>query len=314
MKRALIPLTLLATVVAAVVAAPAAAQMVKGTLDPKPLPPLKNPNDPNLPAKELFGRKLTPAPMKARSIGYYISGCLAGGMALPVNGEAWQVMRLSRHRNWGHPILIDVIEDLARKVPKAAGWPGLLIGDMSQARGGPMLTGHLSHQVGLDVDIWLTPAPKRELTRREREEMPATNIVATSKTDVDPKAWTHGHFEVIKAAALDPRVERILVNAAIKKAVCRESSAKDRAAWVHKVRPWWGHNYHFHLRIGCPKDSPHCRSQPPAPHADGCGKALDWWFRESIIHPPPPKHPPKPRKPKTMASLPAECKQVLLAK
>jgi murein endopeptidase len=30
---------------------------------------------------------------------------------------------------------------------------GLLIGDMSQPRDGPMLYGHSSHQIGLDVDI-----------------------------------------------------------------------------------------------------------------------------------------------------------------
>jgi len=295
-------------------AAPAAAQMTVGTLNPKPLPPLKNPNDPKLPAKELFGRKLTPAPLKPRAVGYYVSGCLAGGVALPITGKTWQVMRLSRYRNWGHPVLVSLIERVAAMVPKVAGWPGLLIGDMSQPRGGPMLTGHLSHQVGLDADIWLTPMPNRKLTRREREEMPATNMVAASKTDVNPKAWTHGHFEVLKAAAQDPHVERILVNAAIKKAVCREASENDRATWLNKVRPWWGHNYHFHLRIGCPKGSPHCRSQPPPPKGHACGKALAWWFRDSIIHPPPPKHPPKKRKPKTMANLPAECKMVLTAK
>ena len=40
---------------------------------------------------------------RPRSIGYYTHGCLAGGVALPINGPTWQVMRLSRNRNWGHP-------------------------------------------------------------------------------------------------------------------------------------------------------------------------------------------------------------------
>ncbi len=128
---------------------------------------LANPNDPNLAAKELFGRKPQPVPMAARSIGFYAKGCLAGAQALPINGQTWQVMRLSRNRNWGHPELIDMLERLAAKVPKVAGWPGLLVGDMSQPRGGPMLTGHASHQVGLDADVWLTPMPNRQLTRLE---------------------------------------------------------------------------------------------------------------------------------------------------
>ena len=82
---------------------------------------------------------------------------------------------------------------------------------------------------------------------------------------------------MIKAAAEDPKVERIFVNAAIKKALCREAG-KDRA-FLRKVRPWWGHNYHFHVRIGCPPGSPECKAQDPAADAEGCGKDLDYWFR-----------------------------------
>jgi penicillin-insensitive murein endopeptidase len=283
----------------------------KGSVNPKPLPPLANPDDPKNPAKELFGRKPAPANMQARSIGFYTKGCLAGAVALPINGKTWQVMRLSRNRNWGHPDLIAFMERLAEKVPKISSWPGLLVGDMTQARGGPMLTGHGSHQVGLDADVWLTPMPKTPLSREEREEMSATDMVAADKKDVDPKAWTRDRFLVIKAAAEDPKVERIFVNGAIKKALCREAG-KDRG-FLHKVRPWWGHNYHFHVRMGCPAGSPDCKGQDPANDGDGCGKELDWWLSDAVTHPPPPKEPPKPRPPLTMADLPAACKQVLLA-
>src|SRR5262249_11928718 len=192
-------------------------------------------------AKELFGRKAKPAHLAARSIGFYSKGCLSGAVALPINGETWQVMRLSRNRNWGHPSLVGFLERLSEKGAKA-GWPGLLVGDMSQPRGGPMLTGHASHQVGLDADIWLSPMPSRELTREEREEMSATDVVAADKKDVDPKLWTRAHAAVIKAAASDPEVERVFVNAAIKKALCRDAGTN--RGWLHKVRPYWGHNYH----------------------------------------------------------------------
>ena len=240
----------------------AASAQDRGSVNPKPLPPLANPNDPKNPAKELFGRKPVPANLQARSIGFYTRGCLAGGIALPINGKTWQVMRLSRNRNWGHPELVAFMERLAAKVPKVSNWPGLLVGDMTQPRGGPMLTGHGSHQVGLDADIWLTPMPRTPLSREEREEMSATNVVAEDKKDVDPRIWTPGHLAVIKAAAEDPKVERIFVNAAIKKALCRDAG-KDRG-FLHKVRPWWGHNYHFHVRIGCPPGSPECKGQDPA--------------------------------------------------
>ena len=277
----------------------------KGSVDPKPLPPLANPDDPKNAAKDLFGRKLTPANMQARSIGFYTRGCLAGGIALPVNGKNWQVMRLSRNRNWGHPDLVALLERLAEKAPKV-GWNGLLVGDMAQPRGGTMLTGHWRHQVGLDADLWLTPMPDRELTRQEREEMSATNVVADDWKDVDPKIWTPAHIAILKAAAQDKDVERVLINPAIKKALCRDVTG-DRS-WLHKVRPVLGHNYHFHVRIGCPAGQEGCKAQTAAPADEGCGKDLDWWFTREAVPKPGPGRPPI-----KMSALPAACKQVLLA-
>ncbi len=81
-----------------------------------------------------------------------------------------------------------------------------------------MITGHASHQIGLDVDIWLTPMPGRELSRVEREEMSAVNVVREDRLDVDRSVWTPDHVAVIKAAAEDPQVQRIFVNPAIKRA------------------------------------------------------------------------------------------------
>src|SRR5262249_14285282 len=117
-------------------AAPAAAQD-RGTLNPQPLPPLEHPNDPKTPAKQLFGRKILPTKDKPYVYGFYAHGCLAGAEALPINGPTWQVMRLSRNRNWGHPSLVKFLERLSAKASQK-GWPGLLVGDMSQPRGGPM--------------------------------------------------------------------------------------------------------------------------------------------------------------------------------
>jgi penicillin-insensitive murein endopeptidase len=286
----------------------------KGTLNPQPLPPLAHPDNPATPAKELFGRKTAPGvppTLHSRTIGFYSKGCLADAKALPVNGPTWQVMRLSRNRNWGHPDLVQFLERLAGKAPKT-GWHGLLVGDMSQPRGGPMRTGHASHQVGLDADIWLTPMPDRELTLVEREEMSATMVVAEDRRDVDPHVWTPAHVAVIRAAAKDPQVARIFVNAAIKKALCR-AAGSDRA-WLSKVQPWWGHDYHFHVRLRCPADSPACVEQAARPADDGCsGKELDEWFTEARLHPKPSPFPVKPSPGPKMADLPPACRQVLLA-
>src|SRR5262245_22078054 len=86
-------------------------------------------------AKVLFGREVAPTAGPAQAIGAYERGCLSGAVSLPADGPNWQVMRPSRNRAWGHPVLIALIERLAQKLPATAGWPGLLVGDIAQPRG-----------------------------------------------------------------------------------------------------------------------------------------------------------------------------------
>lgn len=273
----------------------------------------KTSKPPPTPAKELFGAVKAPAPMAARSIGFYAKGCLAGATALPVDGPAWQAMRLSRNRNWGHPDLIATVEKLALDARKHDGWPGLLVGDISQPRGGPMLTGHASHQVGLDADIWLTPMPNHRLTQKEREDLSATSMLAADRVSVDPNIWTPAHMRLIKRAASFPRVERLFVHPAIKKALCDATANDKDRSWLDKVRPMWGHYYHFHIRITCPKGSSKCEDQPEPPSNDGCGKELTHWLAlvSAPPKPKPPGPPARPKPPMTMDQLPAECRSVL---
>lgn len=270
---------------------------------------------PLIPAKTLFGAAKLPADLVAKSIGSYAHGCLAGAEALPADGPSWQVMRLSRNRNWGHPKLVALVEKLAVDSHKLDGWPGLLVGDISQPRGGPMLTGHASHQIGLDADVWLTPMPNRTLSKKEREEINATSMLDNTDVAVDPKIFTEKQVKLIKRAASYPQVERVLVHPAIKKALCQ--AAGTNRGWLGKVRPIQGHYYHFHMRIGCPSGSLNCEPQKAPTGEDGCGKELDEWLaRVAPAKGPPPPRPPgwkpaPPKPPLTLAQLPAECTAVL---
>jgi len=107
-------------------------------------------------------------------------------------------------------------------------------------------------------------------------------------------------------------VQRIFVNAAIKKALCRE--AKGDRSWLSKVRPMYGHDYHFHIRIKCPPGSTECESQPEPSDGEACSAAdLAYWFKDEVLHPKPPAEPPKPKPPMTLAQLPAACRKVLAA-
>ena len=84
-------------------------------------------------------------------------------------------------------------------------------------------------------------------------------------------------------------------------------------SWLRKVRPFWGHDYHFHIRIGCQPGSPGCKAQDATPDDDGCDKSLAWWFTEEPWRPNKNPDAPKARDLMTMASLPKQCRAVLEA-
>lgn len=265
----------------------------------------------DMPAKQAFGTIKLPSRTQPQSYGFYSKGCIAGAVALPVDGPHWQVMRLSRNRNWGHPAMIALLEKLSRDASKT-GWPGLLVGDISQPRGGPMLTGHASHQVGLDADIWLTPMPaNHRFTNQEREEISAVSMLKPNSLYVDPDKWTPSRTALLKHAAGYPEVERIFVHPGIKKQLC--DTVKGDRSWLAKVRPYWGHFYHFHVRIRCQAGSPDCKPQEPVGKDDGCGKALDWWFTDEPWKPAKPGKKPKPPKIMMVSDLPSACAALLNA-
>ncbi|MBO6895992.1 MAG: penicillin-insensitive murein endopeptidase [Shimia sp.] len=260
-------------------------------------------------AKQLFGAKPVASQQSSAPFGGYSKGCLAGGDMLPETGPTWQAMRLSRNRNWGHPEVIDYIKDLSAKAAKQPGWNGLYIGDISQPRGGPMLTGHRSHQLGLDVDIWMLPANRLNLTAAERESISSISMRRDRGAYVN-SSWTKQHHEILKAAASDPRVARIFVFPGAKVEMCDDE--KGNRAWLRKIRPWWGHHYHFHVRLNCPAGTTSCVNQDPPPKGDGCDDARQWV--QDILFPPPPDPnapKPKPRRELQMTDLPQQCVAVL---
>lgn len=261
-------------------------------------------------AKTLFGAQKLPAATPAKSYGFYSKGCFSGGVAIAVDGAHWQAMRLSRNRRWGHPKMIEVIERLSREAA-ADGWNGLLVGDISQPRGGPMLSGHASHQIGLDADIWFTPMPSRRMSAEERETIGSESLLRRNSLHVDDRKWTPAHAAVLRRAASYQEVERILVHPGIKKKLC-DTVSGDRS-WLRKVRPFWGHDSHFHIRISCQPGSRGCKGQEATPRGDGCDKSLAWWFTEEPWRPATGPAKPKARDVMTMASLPAECRTVLAA-
>ena len=212
---------------------------------------------------------------KTAIFGGYAQGCIAGAVPLPLEGPGYQVLRTKRNRFYGHPSLIAYVKKLGQQTRKAS-LPGFLIGDMSQPRGGPMTFGHSSHQTGLDVDIWFRLST-RPLPKAELEHPRPVSLIDSASRAINPETWTSNHARLIRIAATFPEVERIFVNPVIKRMLC-ETERGDRR-WIAKLRPWRGHDEHFHVRLRCPRGMPGCLSQKPLQlNDDGCGEELDKWI------------------------------------
>jgi penicillin-insensitive murein endopeptidase len=274
-------------------------------------------------ANKLFGSKAVPSQQEAMPIGSYAKGCSAGSAELPENGPTWQAMRLSRERNFGHPMMVQYLMDLSQQAAGLGWGKGLYVGDISQARGGPMTSGHASHQIGLDADIWWL-APKRlNLSRAERESLSSIPMRSADQRTVTD-SWGPKAHALLRAAASDPRVDRIFVAAAIKIEICKSASKADKP-WLQKIRPVAGHDTHFHVRLKCPKGARLCETQKPtvselSKGGMGCDDTLMWWVTDYLNPPkdtkkkkPKPEDEPKKKHPRqfTMADLPRQCRDVL---
>ena len=275
-------------------------------------------------ANQLFGAKKDASQQASMPIGTYAKGCSAGAVQLPETGPTWQAMRLSRGRNWGQPVMIDYLQDLSRAAV-AVGWKGLYIGDIAQPRGGPMTSGHASHQIGLDADIWMLPPSRLNLSRADREKISSIPVRSRDQRSVT-KNWTRSHHALLKAAASDSRVDRIFVAAAVKLEMCKTARASDKS-WLQKIRPVAGHDTHFHVRLKCPAGASACQTQKPTVASlsnggNGCDETLNWWVTDYLN---PPKATSKTPKKKqaarkrgarqyTMADLPGQCKNVLASR
>jgi penicillin-insensitive murein endopeptidase len=247
----------------------------------------------------------TPAPGPPRVIGSAAAGCIAGAAALPLDGPGYQVIRISRHRYFAHPETVAFVEALGKKAQGQSLAP-FYVGDMSLPRGGPMPNGHASHETGLDVDIWFNLDAKPALPPAAREDVPLPSMVLPGGAAIDPSRFGIRQVTLLRLAATDPRVDRIFVNPAIKRALCEGYSGAGEGdrSWLHRIRPWYGHDEHFHVRLRCPAGSVACVPQAPVPPGDGCDASLAWWFER---RPSAPASPAPPRKP----VIPAACRKLI---
>jgi penicillin-insensitive murein endopeptidase len=253
-----------------------------------------------------WGTVTTPAPGPTQSIGFYTAGCLQGAQRLPLDGPGYEAIRISRNRYWGQPWLIDYITALGTRV-RTAGQAHLYIGDLGQPRGGPAPTGHASHQIGLDADIWFERQPGPRRPPQERENPRLRSLVRADDAGIDDAVFSPQHVQLLQIAAEMPHVDRIFVNKFIKERLCQ--TVGGNRGWLNKLVVWAGHDEHFHVRLHCPPGNPHCQPQAGYYSDDGCGEPLHIWFTRPPVKLPPPGTVLPPYRPK----LPAACTAVLNA-
>ena len=150
-------------------AAPALASSGQGQRQPKAAAAAGQPERSHYCAKELFAASCCRRGCR-HADRLLCEGLPRGAEALPINGDTWQVMRLSRNRNWGHPDMVALLSGCRRghtRIPDGrASWsatcPTAWRPDDVRPRQPP---------VGLDADVWPTPMPDHRLSREEREDM-----------------------------------------------------------------------------------------------------------------------------------------------
>jgi penicillin-insensitive murein endopeptidase len=249
-----------------------------------------------------WSRVTKPKPGPPLSIGQPGAGCVAGAKALPLRGPGFVVVRPKRHREFGHPTLIAFVRGLAATARREK-LGRLIVGDLGQPRGGPTPSRHRSHQNGLDVDLWYTQ-PTVPISPGRAPAPPAPSVVDLRTGKLLP-AWNRKVARLIEVAASDPAVDRIFVHPGVKRALCKNEAR--RGPWLQRVRPWWGHQDHFHVRLRCPADSPDCVEPQPLPSGEGCDASIAWWFSEDARKTAAKRGPPGQDAP----PMPEECEQVL---
>ncbi len=267
-----------------------------------------------LSATDPWAQVATPSAGGSEAIGKDTAGCLQGGRTLPADGQGYHLMKLSRRRFYGHPTLVRFVRRLGQELTARYG-VAMLVGDLAQARGGPSPSMHRSHQTGLDVDIWFWLPPDANhgtLSQDERERWSAPSMLAPGGQSLNRQVWTPTQIEMLRLAAASSEVDRIFVHPLIKKELCDDAKRDGLGdkAWLHKLRPWWGHDDHFHVRLRCPRGDKLCVAQEPVPKGDGCDGSLDWWFSDEAREM---ARQVAQRGPPALPKLPAACTGVLTA-
>ena len=224
----------LALAIALLGAAPAALAQDKGTLTPRPLPPLANPNDPQYPAKELFGRKTKPAAIAAaRRSAATPRAASPGPWRCPSTGRTGRSCACRAIATGATRSLIALVERVAQQA------------SADQRLAGPSRRRHVPAARRADADgPCLSPdrARRRHLAhpdagpasrpRSSARRCPRRTWSATTGSTSTRPSGRPSTRPFCARSRRNREVARLFVNPAIKRALCREAGS-DRG-WLTK--------------------------------------------------------------------------------
>ncbi len=208
-------------------------------------------------------------------IGFYGKGKLRNPVTLAKAGPGYQLIFPGRNHDWGSTGLVTAIEAVAASMDKD--FPGaepLQIADLSDKNGG-RLSQHASHQNGLDADI---------VYYRMNHGIQEPDAFDELQEDfvIDGRITQNFDFvrnwEVMRRLNATGRLDRIFVDKEIKKELCKYAKqaspevSAETSDRLRKLRPYYNHAHHMHVRFTCPKDSPKCKAQKPIEPGDGCDR------------------------------------------
>jgi penicillin-insensitive murein endopeptidase len=182
---------------------------------------------------------------------------------LPDEGKGWLKLFLPRDRAWGSAALVRLLRGAGNEIENL--FPGrsrLQVGDMSAAEGGK-ISGHRSHQNGLDADL-----AYYDLNDLEQDPQLTTGFALdmVQKGTVSPRFDLERNWHLIRILAQDPAVQRIFIDRHLISALCfyaLEQTQADLALIFAKLGHFANHSDHLHVRLNCPAHQRRCVSGRP---------------------------------------------------
>lgn len=208
-----------------------------------------------------------------QALGFYSNGSLENASHTGDSSPDFVKLFLWRDRAWSTFDMSTILQTTAASVHALhPDGERMQIGDIAQKVGG-FLSGHASHQNGLDADV-------AYFRKDHHEQDPAVNgfayIYVQKGGVLDPVFDVARNWDAYKAIADTGRLDRIFMDPVIKRGFCAYAKTtgelESRKELLRRLRPLENHQDHFHVRITCPIDSPKCQAQLPPPEGDGCNE------------------------------------------